>query len=76
MSGIHFFSHTQLLRSLCGWVQARFSSTRISNADHHNFLSIIQAFNSFYAAAFSKQTRKLLHEQHPSKYFPQVRIVL
>lgn len=68
MSGIHFFHHTQLLRSMLGWVMTRFTSSKISNAEHHNFLSIMQACNSFWAPVLKKSTRKLLHKDHPSKF--------
>lgn len=64
MAGIHLYSHTQLQRSVCGWICALFSTSRISNAEHDNFLSILQAFASFWWPAF--KTRHDLDPEHPS----------
>ncbi|KZV58936.1 hypothetical protein PENSPDRAFT_695631 [Peniophora sp. CONT] len=64
MSGIHFYNHTQLLRSLCGWICANFATWNISNAEHDNFLSLIQAFGTYYAAGFVPKERKELYAGH------------
>ncbi|KZV60028.1 hypothetical protein PENSPDRAFT_671951, partial [Peniophora sp. CONT] len=64
MSGIHFYNHTQLLRSLCGWICANFTTWNISNAEHDDFLSLIQAFGTYYAAGFVPKERKELYAGH------------
>ncbi|KZV58982.1 hypothetical protein PENSPDRAFT_672680, partial [Peniophora sp. CONT] len=54
MAGIHFYSHMQLQRSVCGWICTRFSTWKISNAEHYSFLSIQQSLATYYAPGFKK----------------------
>lgn len=65
MTGIHVYHHGQLNRSICGWICAKFSTTHISNAEHDNFLSILQAFATFWWPGF--KSPKSLSVRHPSK---------
>ena len=58
MSGIHFYHFRQYDRSVLGWIHTRFASSKISNAEHFNFLSLLQAFATFWEPAFtSKETK-------------------
>ena len=68
MSGIHFYSHTQLQRSLCGWICSKFTTRQISNAEHDDFLSIIQAFGTFWAPAFDERQRRDLVPEDPGLF--------
>ena len=65
MSGIHFYHYGQLQRSVCGWICAKFSASSISNASHDDFLSILQAFATYWAPGFKKNHG--LPEAHQSK---------
>lgn len=67
MAGIHFYYHSQLPRSLCGWICSRFTSFEITNAEHNEFLSIFQAFGTFYAPAFDKHARAFLDANDPGR---------
>ncbi|VDC00247.1 unnamed protein product [Peniophora sp. CBMAI 1063] len=65
MSGIHFFHYTQLQRSLCGWICSKFTTTQISNAEHDVFLSIFQAFATFWVEGFRSDSRLKLAPEDP-----------
>lgn len=67
MSGIHFYFYNQLERSMCGWICSKFTTTHISNADHDCFISIAQAFATFYLPAFSKSASRLLDKEDPGE---------
>ncbi|KZV61101.1 hypothetical protein PENSPDRAFT_671229 [Peniophora sp. CONT] len=54
MSGIHFYNHTQFQRSVCGWITAKFASNWISNAEHDNFVSILQSHSTLWEKGFKK----------------------
>ncbi|VDC00374.1 unnamed protein product [Peniophora sp. CBMAI 1063] len=64
MAGIHFYHHMQLQRSMCGFICTLFTAWKISNAEHRNFISIFQAFSTFYAPGFLPKKRKLLPKTH------------
>lgn len=70
MSGIHFYFFSQLQRSVCGWICSKFTTTHISNASHDCFLSITQAFSTFYLPAFSKSASRTLDPEDPSECRP------
>ena len=65
VAGVHLYSHTQLLRSFCGFVTAKFATWEISNASHDCFLSIFQSAASFWAPGFTHDHK--LEDDHPSK---------
>lgn len=68
MSGIHFYFPSQLQRSLCGFICSRFTHSEITNAEHVEFLSMTQAFSTFYSAGFSKQQSTFLAPDDPGEY--------
>lgn len=72
MGGIHFYYHSQLQRSFCGWVVSRFTFSEITNAAHFGFLSIIQAFSTFYAPTFNAHQMSMLSADDPGKYFQHI----
>lgn len=53
MFGIHFYSHVTLKRSFCGFVSTVFTGDAVTNADHNEFLSTIQASSTLWAPCFS-----------------------
>ena len=52
VGGIHFFHFDQYDRSVCGWISSRFATSKISNAEHFNFLSLLQAFSTLWVSGF------------------------
>ena len=73
MTGIHFYYHTTLQRSLCGWVSSKFTSEQVTNAEHDEFLSIIQSFATFWAPAF-KHTGTPLADDDDGTYYISLRV--
>ena len=69
MFGIHCFIHTQLKRSFSGFVCTAFASNAVTNADHGEFLSVIQASATLWAPCFSPLHREALSEDDIGKSY-------
>ena len=67
MAGIHFYSHLQLLRSLLGWITTKISTYLITNAEHGEFLAIIQGAATFWKPGFVPATAAKLSRETPGE---------
>ena len=76
MAGIHFYSHILLLRSVFGWIASKFTKYDITNADHDNFLSIIQSAATFWKPGFDPRVVKSMPQDHPGTKKPTHRFAL
>ena len=73
MGGFHFFSWTQLERSVTGLIQTTFAGQAITNAEHPEFVSVLQSCASFWWPALSKNAEKIFSARDLGKYSQQVK---
>ena len=68
MSGIHFYTHVTLKRAVCGFITTAFAG-HITNADHFEFLSVIQSISSFWQPCFEKAEASIMDASNLGEIF-------